>query len=162
VSTPSANGKNGPSPETQKPPRVHRVSRRGFLTAAAAATAGGVAGIVGGQELEKRYRAPAGPFFGPRSHCPWIESAGPAAARAHAGCPPQTNWLIPGLLAVVRENAACPTYTHGDPGRGWRARWRRFEVPIRRTAAYAGTTLVSATGLHRGHRRKADTKTPPT
>ena len=41
MSTPSANGKNGPSPETQKPPRVRGVSRRGFLTAAAAATAGG-------------------------------------------------------------------------------------------------------------------------
>jgi glycine/D-amino acid oxidase-like deaminating enzyme len=52
------------------------VSRRGFLTAAAAATAGGVGGIVGGQALEKRYRAPAGPFFATRSHCPWIESAG--------------------------------------------------------------------------------------
>ena len=76
MSTPSANGKNGPSPETQKPPRVRRVTRRGFLTAAAAATAGGVAGFVGGQTLEKRHRAPAGPFFGPRSHCPWIESAG--------------------------------------------------------------------------------------
>jgi glycine/D-amino acid oxidase-like deaminating enzyme len=76
VSTPSANGKDGPSPGTQKPPRSRGVSRRGFLTAAAAATAGGVAGIVGGQALEKRYRAPAGPFFGPRSHCPWIESAG--------------------------------------------------------------------------------------
>ncbi len=76
MSTPSANGKNGPSPGTQQPPRARRVTRRGFLTAAAAATAGGVAGIVGGQALEKRYRAPAGPFFGPRSHCPWIESAG--------------------------------------------------------------------------------------
>jgi glycine/D-amino acid oxidase-like deaminating enzyme len=52
------------------------VSRRGFLTAAAAATAGGVAGIVGGRALERRHRAPAGPFFGPRSHCHWIESAG--------------------------------------------------------------------------------------
>ncbi|MBW2494878.1 MAG: FAD-dependent oxidoreductase [Deltaproteobacteria bacterium] len=76
MNAPSANNNNGPSPGTQKPPRVPRVSRRGFLTAAAAATAGGVAGIVGGQAVEKRYRAPAGPFFGPRSHCPWIESAG--------------------------------------------------------------------------------------
>ena len=76
MSTPSGHGKNGPSPGTQKPPRFRCVSRRGFLTAAAAATAGGVAGIVGGQALEKRYRAPAGPFFGPRSHCHWIESAG--------------------------------------------------------------------------------------
>ena len=76
MSTSSGNGKNGTSPGTQKPPRVRGVSRRGFLTAAAAATAGGVAGIVGGQALEKRHRAPAGPFFGPRSHCPWIESAG--------------------------------------------------------------------------------------
>jgi glycine/D-amino acid oxidase-like deaminating enzyme len=57
-------------------PRFRCVSRRGFLTAAAAATAGGVAGIVGGRALERRHRAPAGPFFGPRSHCHWIESAG--------------------------------------------------------------------------------------
>jgi glycine/D-amino acid oxidase-like deaminating enzyme len=76
VNAPSANGKNGSPPGTQKPPRFRGVSRRGFLTAAAAATAGGVAGIVGGQALEKRHRAPAGSFFGPRSHCPWIESAG--------------------------------------------------------------------------------------
>jgi glycine/D-amino acid oxidase-like deaminating enzyme len=48
-----------------------------FLAAAAtAAAAGGVAGIVGGRALEQRHRAPAGPFFGLRSHCPWIESAG--------------------------------------------------------------------------------------
>jgi glycine/D-amino acid oxidase-like deaminating enzyme len=52
------------------------VTRRAFLTAAAAATAGGVAGVVGGRALEERHRAPAGPFFGPRSHCHWIESAG--------------------------------------------------------------------------------------
>jgi glycine/D-amino acid oxidase-like deaminating enzyme len=52
------------------------LSRRVFLTAAAAATAGGVAGFVGGRALEQRHRAPAGPSFGPRSHCPWIESAG--------------------------------------------------------------------------------------
>jgi glycine/D-amino acid oxidase-like deaminating enzyme len=52
------------------------VSRRAFLTAAATATAGGVAGVVGGRTLEEQYRAPAGPFFGPRSHCHWIESAG--------------------------------------------------------------------------------------
>ena len=53
------------------------VSRRTFLAGAAAtATAGGVAGFVGGQALEERYRAPAGPFFDQRSHCYWIESAG--------------------------------------------------------------------------------------
>jgi glycine/D-amino acid oxidase-like deaminating enzyme len=68
--------KKGVSPGLQEPPRVRSVSRRAFLTAAATATAGGVAGVVGGRALEERYSAPAGPFFGQRSHCHWIESAG--------------------------------------------------------------------------------------
>jgi glycine/D-amino acid oxidase-like deaminating enzyme len=76
VSNSSGHDKNSASPGLQEPPRVRSASRRAFLTAAAAATAGGVAGIVGGRALEERYRAPAGPFFGPRSHCHWIESAG--------------------------------------------------------------------------------------
>jgi gamma-glutamylputrescine oxidase len=76
VSNSSGHDKHSASPGLQEPPRVRSASRRAFLTAAAAATAGGVAGVVGGRALEERYRAPAGPFFGPRSHCHWIESAG--------------------------------------------------------------------------------------
>ena len=76
MSTSSGHSKNGVSPGSQEPPRVGSVSRRAFLTAAATATAGGVAGVVGERALEERYRAPAGPFFGQRSHCHWIESAG--------------------------------------------------------------------------------------
>ncbi|MBW2288973.1 MAG: FAD-dependent oxidoreductase, partial [Deltaproteobacteria bacterium] len=61
----------------QKSNPTRSLSRRTFIAGtAAAATAGGVAGWVGGQALEKRHRAPAGPFFGQRSHCHWIESAG--------------------------------------------------------------------------------------
>ena len=76
MNTPNGHDKNGVSPGSLEPPRVRSVSRRAFLTAAAAATAGGAVGIVGGRALEQRHRAPAGPFFGLRSHCPWIESAG--------------------------------------------------------------------------------------
>ena len=73
----TGHGENGDSPGLQEPLGTRSVSRRVFLAAAAtAATAGGVAGIVGGRALEQRHRAPAGPFFGLRSHCPWIESAG--------------------------------------------------------------------------------------
>ncbi|MGI9657976.1 MAG: NAD(P)/FAD-dependent oxidoreductase [Gaiellaceae bacterium] len=58
-------------------PKESAMSRRGFIAGvAAAATAGGIAGFVGARALEKRHRAPAGPFFGQRSHCHWIESAG--------------------------------------------------------------------------------------
>jgi len=58
-------------------PTESGTSRRGFIAGvAAAATAGGIAGLVGARSLEKRHRAPAGPFFGQRSHCHWIESAG--------------------------------------------------------------------------------------
>ncbi len=63
---------------TREPdPKESATSRRGFIAGvAAAATAGGIAGFVGARALEERHRAPAGPFFGQRSHCHWIESAG--------------------------------------------------------------------------------------
>ena len=62
---------------SREPNHTHSVSRRAFLAGVTAtATAGGVAGFTGAQMLEGRHRAPAGPFFGQRSHCHWIESAG--------------------------------------------------------------------------------------
>ncbi|MGB0620050.1 MAG: NAD(P)/FAD-dependent oxidoreductase [Myxococcota bacterium] len=63
---------------TREPdPAPAATSRRGFLGGlAAAATAGGIAGFACASALEKRHRAPAGPFFAQRSHCHWIESAG--------------------------------------------------------------------------------------
>jgi gamma-glutamylputrescine oxidase len=76
MSTPSKDDKKDVSPVPQEPPKVRSKSRRKFLTTAAAATVGGVAGVVGGRALEQHNRAPAGPFFGLRSHCPWIESTG--------------------------------------------------------------------------------------
>jgi len=49
-------------------PTQSATSRRGFLAGvAASATPGGIAGFVGVRALEKRHRAPAGPFFGQRS-----------------------------------------------------------------------------------------------
>lgn len=64
---------------SESDPNPSTTSRRRFLAgagAAAAATAGGIAGFVGARAIEERHRAPAGPFFGQRSHCHWIESAG--------------------------------------------------------------------------------------
>lgn len=76
MSASSKDDKKGVSPAPQEQPKVRSKSRRRFLITAAAATVGGVAGVVGGRALEQHNRAPAGPFFDLRSHCPWIESTG--------------------------------------------------------------------------------------
>ena len=51
VSNSSGHDQNGSSSGVQEPPRVRSVSRRAFLTAAATATAGGIAAIVGGRTV---------------------------------------------------------------------------------------------------------------